>query len=168
MTSTTEQTLLVPYDFSVHSAAALETAAALAKRLPARLHLLHVLEEPSVTYPSLATGVVTPGGLPVEIRDAAASALEDVIAGMKADDPQATAVARVVEAPSISQGIVECARELDADLIVMGTHGRTGMRHAFLGSVAERTLRQADCPVLTVKGSIEETEDAEDIAKNIA
>lgn len=143
------QTILVPYDFSAHAAAALRSAAELAEQLSARLHLLHVLEEPTVTYPSVATGVVTPGGLPVEIRDTAQAALEEIASGIEAGAEPVTA--RVIEAPSVAPGILEIAREIEADLIVMGTHGRTGMQHAFLGSVAERTLRQAECPVLTLR-----------------
>jgi universal stress protein A len=49
--------------------------------------------------------------------------------------------------------ICETAEKIGADLIVMGTHGRTGIAHVFLGSVAERTIRHAPCPVLTVRGS---------------
>jgi nucleotide-binding universal stress UspA family protein len=64
----------------------------------------------------------------------------------------------VVEGTAISDAICDVAEKLDADLIVMGTHGRTGLAHVFLGSVAERTLRNACCPVLTLRAPDEGTE----------
>ncbi len=147
-------TILVPYDFSPHSVFALQTAAELARAVSGRIHLLHVVQEPSVTYPSIATGVVTESGIPVGVLEHARTALEEVGAEAKAEHPP-TIVTRVIEASSAAAGIVAFAREIAADLIVMGTHGRTGMGHAFLGSVAERTLRQAECPVLTIKDGTE-------------
>jgi nucleotide-binding universal stress UspA family protein len=59
----------------------------------------------------------------------------------------------VVEGIGVADSLRESADELGADLIVMGTHGRTGLAHVFLGSVAERTLRRARCPVLTVQAA---------------
>jgi nucleotide-binding universal stress UspA family protein len=151
------RTILVPYDFSAHARVALELARELAERLSSKLHLVHVLETPAVSYPSIAVGVVTPGGLPVEIRDAAIAALKDVASGIATGSTPVPA--DVVESPSVSEAVVDFAEKISADLIVMGTHGRTGMAHAFLGSVAERTLRLAPCPVLTVRGDEEDEED---------
>jgi nucleotide-binding universal stress UspA family protein len=147
-------TILVPYDFSSHSVVALQAAAELARAVSGRVHLLHVVEEPSVTYPSIATGVVTEGGIPVAVLEQARAALAEVGAEVKLEH-QPVLPTRVVEASSAAVGIVAFAEEIAADLIVMGTHGRTGMGHAFLGSVAERTLRQAPCPVLTLKDDTE-------------
>jgi len=147
-------TILVPYDFSPHSRVALQAAVELARATSARIHLLHVVEEPSITYPSIATGVVTEGGIPVAVLEQARAALEEVGAEAKLAH-QPVLPAKVVEASSAAVGIVTFAEEIAADLIVMGTHGRTGMGHAFLGSVAERTLRQAQCPVLTLKDDAE-------------
>lgn len=156
-------TILVPYDFSTHSSVALRAAVDLARAVSGQIHLLHVVEEPSVTYPSIATGVVTEGGIPVDVLEHVRAALEEVGAGVKLEH-QPVIPTRVAEASSAAVGIVTRASEIAADLIVMGTHGRTGMGHAFLGSVAERTLRQAECPVLTIKddtepGSAPETAD---------
>lgn len=158
-------TILVPYDFSSHSVVALQAATELARAVSGRIQLLHVIEEPSVTYPSIATGVVTEGGIPVGVFEHARAALEEVGAGVKLEH-QPVVPTRVVEASSAAVGIVAFAAEIAADMIVMGTHGRTGMGHAFLGSVAERTLRQAECPVLTLKDGAELENDPEPAARD--
>ena len=67
------------------------------------------------------------------------------------ENPPGKVEAHVLEGSGIADMIIGAAEEHDADLIVMGTHGRTGLAHVFLGSVAERTLRRAPCPVLTVQ-----------------
>ena len=87
------------------------------------------------------------------IRKAVEKALGDVVDGLR--DFPGTVEAQVAEGAGIARVICESARELGADLIVMGTHGRTGLQHVFLGSVAERTLRNAPCPVLTVRSADE-------------
>ena len=71
-------------------------------------------------------------------------------------DPPGEIHCHVVEGTGIADAIRESAEKLGADLIVMGTHGRTGLAHVFLGSVAERTLRNAHCPVLVVQADAED------------
>jgi nucleotide-binding universal stress UspA family protein len=138
--------ILVPIDFSVHSERALDTAIALAKRYGARVHLLHAYHLPvTVATPEQ---IVIPRDFWRSVRDAATEKLES-----SADRVQAEGVA--VEShlteDSPAPAIVEAAEKLEVDLIVMGTRGNTGLKHVLLGSVAERTLRTAPCPVLTVK-----------------
>jgi universal stress protein A len=141
------QTFLVPHDFSDDAEAALDAAVELARRLGAELHLLHAYQQPvDVLSPY---GVAVPANIGPELRAAALARLREIaepISGLKCQ-------AHAVEGPAASV-IAEQAQALGADLVVMGTHGRTGLRHLLLGSVAERTLRAAHCPVLTVKAPV--------------
>ena len=144
------QTLVVPFDFSEHALAALREAQELARDLGASLHLVHVLWSPQAAYAIGSPGmVVTPPPIDTEaIREHAKTALEPIAAGLDLESPVTT---HVIDGFNVADSIRACAAELGADLIVMGTHGRTGLAHAFLGSVAERVLRRAPCPVLTVR-----------------
>ena len=145
------QTFVVPYDFSEHSRAALEMATDLAQRFESDLHLVHVIQPPSLAYAAYG-GPGTPAPAPVgvlELREIAESALRDVAA--EVEGQCARVHTHIVESASIPDAIREVAEKVSADLIVMGTHGRTGLAHVFLGSVAERTLRRSPCAVLTVQ-----------------
>ncbi len=144
---------VVPYDFSVHAEGALAVAIDLAQRLGAELHLVHVLQPPAYSYGSYDGGVAVPPPFdPAEARDSAMRSLREVVdrivaTGFEKLEPH------VAVGSNIAEMIRTSAENLGADLIVMGTHGRTGLAHVFLGSVAERTLRGAPCPVLTVQAS---------------
>jgi nucleotide-binding universal stress UspA family protein len=147
------RTFLIPYDFSEGAHAALFAAMDLARRLKADCHLLHVVQ--SVAYPAAtagAGGLIAAPSLPppnlLEVRDSALESLGDVVSAI--ENPPGRVVPHVVEDGNVAGAICEMAAKLEADLIVMGTRGRTGLAHVFLGSVAERTLRHAPCPVLTV------------------
>lgn len=141
------RSILVPVDFSDHSGKALEVAIGLAKQFAgAKVHLLHC-------YP-LNLGGVSPYGIVIpesfdrECRDAAAKQLDQWAEKVSS---QGVEVSTTVTARFPSEAIADQAGELGVDLIVMGTRGLTGLKHILLGSVAERTLRVAKCPVLTVK-----------------
>jgi nucleotide-binding universal stress UspA family protein len=142
MAMMTIRSLLHPTDFSDHSAAALELAAAVARDYGARLTILHVKSVPAVP-----AGVMTPE--PVETPEEAAETRRRLDAVHPADPK--VAVEHVMLVGDESTEIVQLAKDEAFDLIVMGTHGRTGVRHMLMGSVAERVMRQAPCPVLTVK-----------------
>lgn len=142
------QCFLVPYDFSDHARAALDAALDLAGRLGARVHLLHVVQPPTYAYPGIAGGIAPTIDLRV-VRESASQALGEVVARVAGS--KVPVEPHVVEGLAIPETIHQVAQKVDADLIVMGTHGRTGLAHAFLGSVAERTLRGAPAPVLTVQ-----------------
>ncbi|HKA13922.1 MAG TPA: universal stress protein [Myxococcota bacterium] len=147
------QTFVVPYDFSEHARAALRMATDLARRFESRIHLLHVIQPPSLAYLAYGgagTTVAEPVAM-LELHQVAESALGEVAASIEGEGPRVEA--HVVESASIPEAICEFAEKVAADLIVMGTHGRTGLAHAFLGSVAERTLRRAPCAVLTVRAN---------------
>jgi universal stress protein A len=142
--------ILVATDFSVASGAALTFAKALAGQFGASLHLLHVLEDPYVTG-AFAPEVYAPP--PAGLREAWLKSAETTIEEQLTPLEKAAfhATTEVVFGP-IACTIVERASALGADLIVMGTHGRGGMAHLLMGSVAERVVRTAGCPVLTTRG----------------
>ena len=138
--------ILVPIDFSAHSDGALDRAVDFAKAFGAKIHLLHSYAVP--VQGVLPYDFAVPDGVWDGIREAAESKLEELRQTVVSEGLEATGeVSPVIP----SEAILAVAREIDADLIVMGTHGHTGLKHALLGSVAERTVRLAPCSVLTVK-----------------
>jgi nucleotide-binding universal stress UspA family protein len=138
--------ILVPTDFSEPSEAALAHAKALALQFGASLHLIHVVEEPAVLF-GLEGTMVAPMTVSPPALDDVEARLTALLA--PAERARFRATAEVVRGP-VASTIVYRAGELGASLIVMGTHGRTGVSHAFVGSVAEKVVRYAACPVLTV------------------
>jgi nucleotide-binding universal stress UspA family protein len=138
--------ILVPIDFSGHSAQALDSAIELAKAFGGRLHLLHCYQ--------INVGAISPYGLVIpesfdrDIREAATKQLGQWREKARAQKVEAEAE---VSALFPSEAISATAERIGADLIVMGTRGLSGFKHVMLGSVAERTVRIAPCPVLTVK-----------------
>jgi nucleotide-binding universal stress UspA family protein len=141
--------ILVPTDFSAPSDAALVTAKELAERLGASIHLLHVLEDPYSTaaYATEVYGYLPPGIKESWQKDAEAHMATVLTPAERAQFSATTTV--IFGAPA--QSIVEHAENNGIDLIVMGTHGRGGVAHLLLGSVAERVVRMARCPVLTIR-----------------
>ncbi|MET0211506.1 MAG: universal stress protein [Vicinamibacterales bacterium] len=143
--------ILVPVDFSPHAEYAFTYATRLAERFGAKLALLYVVDDSFVTggwsseiyvpnVPELMENLIADADRRLATLKASAAAL-----GLTAE----TAVIRGRPA----HAIVEHAKNGGFDLIVMGTHGRTGVSHVVMGSVAERVLRKAPCPVLTVRGT---------------
>lgn len=140
------RSILVPTDFSEHAEAALDRAIALASASQGVVHLLHAYEIPLGTIPPY--GVAIPESVLLGVRDAAARRLEQ--AGARAEAAGVRCEQHLMQS-SPASAISESARTLGADLVVMGTRGNTGLKHVLLGSVAERTVRTAPCPVLTLK-----------------
>lgn len=141
------QRILLPTDFSEYSATATKYACELADRFQAELHVLHTLEIHPAPTPDFGMGLAFPRHV-TESKAAAEKALTSIV------DPQWTANHKVVHA--ILEGsprveIVRYARREDIDVIVISTHGRTGLSHLLIGSVAENVVRTAPCPVLTVR-----------------
>ena len=142
------QTILVPLDFSDHSARAFEMAVVLAKALGAKLELLHCYQLNSGGMTPY--GIVLPESFDREARLAAADCLAQWRDKATADGVETnTKLSPMVP----SMAIADTAAELGCDLVVMGTRGLSGIKHVLLGSVAERAIRTAPCPVLTVKAS---------------
>jgi len=133
-------TVLHPTDFSERSQNALRLACALARDYCARLVVLHAAMPPTVVYGE--------GALPLDPEIAYREAHEELNRlAIPNNDVRAE---RRFEEGDPAGTILRVARELPADLIVMGTHGRTGLARLLMGSVAERVMRKASCPVLTV------------------
>jgi nucleotide-binding universal stress UspA family protein len=122
----------------------MEVATALARDMGANLTIIHSVEEPA--YPELGSST----DLEPAIRSAVAPKLEAALEAARATCPGARAILRFGVA---SEEIVAAAGEVGADLIVVGTHGRRGLAHAMLGSVAEHVVRVSPVPVLTVRSA---------------
>jgi nucleotide-binding universal stress UspA family protein len=142
--------ILVPMDFSAPSDAALDYARTVATRFGGSLHLLHVAEDPYRALYSAEVYVPEMEGLREEILSDATGRLKDRLRTSDLSELHAT-VDAIIGTPAGC--IVEYADGHEMDLIVMGTHGRGGMSHLLMGSVAERVVRTAPCPVLTVRHS---------------
>ncbi len=144
---TTPKTILVPVDFSEASDAALDYAVELAAKLGAKVHVLHAYEIPVVGFPD---GVlVATADIAGRILNASQGALDEALAKHKNRGAEITASLRQADP---RDAILAVAKELGADLVVMGTHGRRGLARALLGSVAESVVRTSGVPVLTVRG----------------
>jgi len=142
------QHLLVPHDFSPHSDRALQAAIGLAKQTGARIRLLHIFESPQATFEPYGILPLEPHliEVPQSARERLQQELDRVLeAGLEGE-------AFVREGRAVESILAEIASS-GADLVVMGSHGWTGVAHALLGSVAERIIRLSPTPVLTVKES---------------
>ena len=142
--------VLAATDLSELSLPAIAAGAAAAKRSGARLVVASALEWNDSAFTSLSgllgtLPVLPPADLQQQLREALRSALEGAMARVGA-----VGEARVLDG-SAASAIVDCAEELAAGLVVVGTHGRTGLARLALGSVAERVIRSAGCSVLAVR-----------------
>jgi len=143
--------ILVAHDFSEHAAAALETAVDLSRRYEASLTILYV-QEP-ISYATPEAFPVYPWNQITVLLEAGEKQLEK--AKQQALELGATAVEARLAQGSPSFEITKHAKSGGYDLIVMGTHGRTGIARALMGSVAERVVRTAPCSVATVRLPVE-------------
>jgi universal stress protein A len=136
--------ILVPVDFSEHSQAALRYALAFAAKFDAAVTLVHIVEQTVYPgdwmYPPLATS-----DFAVEKREQLLGKLQELTAGA---DVSAKHIVRIGRA---WQEVIEIAKDEKCDLIIIATHGYTGLKHVLLGSVAEKIVRHAPCPVLSVR-----------------
>jgi nucleotide-binding universal stress UspA family protein len=143
-------TILVPTDFSDDATEALSRAKDLAKLFDARVVVLHAYHVDIPMMSPMAGGYSPPQSFYEELRSYAIARVDEVAAELQSEGVDAVGVA--IQEPA-SLAVVAEAEKLPADLIVMGTRGRTGLKHVVLGSVAERVVRTAPCPVLTVKAT---------------
>jgi nucleotide-binding universal stress UspA family protein len=135
--------ILVPTDFDKASAAALELAVSMAKTFDAKLTLLHVWELPIYPYMDFMLN----SAMISEVEDAAVKGLDQALRALQLKLPTAQSK---LKTGLPWEGVLAAITELDADLVIMGTHGRHGLSRLTLGSVAERVVRLATVPVLTV------------------
>ncbi len=138
--------ILVPLDFSDHSTKALKYAIKFAQQFGAHIDLLHVVE-PAV-YPE---GMI----IPPDMEDINTSLEKQAVKTLKKTAsqtiPKGVAWSIAVRVGSPYSEIVELARKTETDLLIITTHGYTGLKHFVMGSTAERIVRHAPCPVLTVR-----------------
>ncbi len=140
--------ILVPTDFSEFSQHAVRYGCELAQRFSAELHLLHVAQDALPIIPEAGMLTVSHGEYMAHLLASAERLLKEVPDPSSYSGPVA---ARVVEVGVPFVEIIRYAREQEIDLIVLATHGRTGLVHMLMGSVAEKVVRKAPCPVLTVR-----------------
>ncbi len=142
-------TILWPTDLSEYAAQALPYAVEMARSFRARLHLLHVIDPlwlaptRGAEFPGPAAGDIAP------LQKSAAEELRHLQAGVEGVEGVKVETAVGTGVPHAE--IVRYAREENIDLIVLTTHGRTGLSHALIGSAAEKVVQMATCPVLTIK-----------------
>jgi nucleotide-binding universal stress UspA family protein len=143
--------ILVPVDFVAGARPAVEMAIDVAKRFEASVEFFHVWQ-PLTLMPGQSFVLAAGMGAPMPAEDVARAVAEAHLAEFRAQ-AKAAGVREAhcrVGVGDPAHDIVDLAATGHYDLIVMGTHGRTGLAHAFLGSVAEKVVRRATCPVLTV------------------
>ncbi len=154
----TIENILVPVDYSAYATEALHYAVTIADRFSSSLLVLHVIAKefdtlhrrsaPSIPFPPMHAAIskATPP-VTVDLRQQAEIALDQYVS----DQCGGRAVERRVDVGQPVDQILALTRDEHVDLIVMGTHGRTGLARIVMGSVAEQVVRQAPCPVLMVK-----------------
>ena len=141
--------ILVATDFGPASDTALRYGRALAERFGARLHVLHVTESVYLAAASAYGYSSIPPFVQEEIEASAAKQTDQLLTDEERLTQQGIAATMTGSSPATA--IVEYARRHDIDLAVLGTHGRGALSHLLMGSVAERVVRMAPCPVLTVR-----------------
>lgn len=139
--------MLAPTDFSAFSKQAIDSAFALAQRFGAKVSLLHVIEQPD----SSGVSAVPPGLATILLEDLERESRRELARLLPEAEGTNVEVTRHVVVGVPYRRIVETAAAEKVDLIVMATHGRTGLSHLVMGSVAERVVRTAPCPVLTMR-----------------
>jgi nucleotide-binding universal stress UspA family protein len=141
--------ILYPTDFSELSIYALRYAKSFVQAYRAKLHCLHVVDEAYQYWMAMGPDSVPVGPATEDILQSARKEMERFAAEHLADVPGKVITEVIVGRPFIE--IIRYARSQGIDLIVLATHGRTGLSHVLLGSVAERVVRKAPCPVLTIR-----------------
>ncbi len=142
--------ILVPIDFSDYSKSALRYAIDFAKHFDAKLFLIYVVEP--IIYPAdFSMGQVTFPSAEVDLNERARTELENLA---KAEIGDSLKYEIIIKTGKPFAEINDTASEIDADLIIIATHGHTGVEHLLFGSTAEKVVRKAPCPVLTLREPI--------------
>ena len=141
--------ILFPFDFSDLSLHALTYAKSFAESYGAELHIVHVVDEAYQYWMAVGPNTLPIGPPPEELVAASAQELEKFVQEHLAGSSLTIKTKALIGRPFME--IIRYARDNNIDLIVLGTHGRSALKHALLGSVAERVVRKAPCPVLTIR-----------------
>ena len=142
--------ILVATDFGEPSGAALNYGRNLARAFGATLHVLHVVDDVTSRAAAASAGFgIDFERMQIEMEQGARAEIDAQLSDEDRRELHAKTVVLTSTTPAVS--IVQYARDAHANLIIVGTHGRGAMAHLFLGSVAERVVRMAPCPVLTVR-----------------
>ena len=143
------KTLLLAHDFNATSELALDTAIELARKLSAKLVVAHVYSVPVYSFPE-GSSLIPSAEDAARIADAAQRSLDQVLARRR--DTSGVEISGVLRAGVPDEEICRLAEEIGADMIVIGTHGRGAVARALLGSVAQKVVRSAKVPVLSIRG----------------
>lgn len=138
--------IVCPVDFSEYTEGILRYAVSIAKKYDARLHLLHVI--PNLNYFTPYESFLTPENLVLIEKNIEKEIEKDFEKIVKNIDMP---VKKIIKTGVTFVEIIDYVKEENIDLVVMGTHGRSGIEHILIGSVAEKILRRSPCPVLTVR-----------------
>jgi nucleotide-binding universal stress UspA family protein len=141
------RSILVPIDFSVHSKNALKYAIPIAEKFRASLHLVYVVE-PTIYPADLGFGQVVLPGVEDELREKGAEELETLI---RKEIGKRVSASCAVRTGNPHQEILREADERGVNMIVVATHGHSGVEHMLFGSTADRIVRNARCPVMTIR-----------------
>lgn len=142
--------ILVPIDFSDYSIAALRYSSEMAHMYKAKMYLVYVLE-PAMYPPDLGLGQITLPPVPLEFDTRAKDELTALAAKYIDGDIDVTIEVKVGK-PFVE--IIQMAKDEDIDLVIISTHGSSGVEHMLFGSTAEKVVRKAPCPVLTIREPI--------------
>jgi nucleotide-binding universal stress UspA family protein len=146
--------ILVPIDFSIHSKNALKYAIPLAEKFNASLHLVYVVE-PTIYPADLGFGQVVLPGVEEELREKGEGELDAL---MRREIGKRLKATTAVRTGNPHQEILREAEEKGVDLIVVATHGHSGVEHMLFGSTADRIVRRSKVPVLTIRPAMGEVE----------
>jgi nucleotide-binding universal stress UspA family protein len=141
--------ILCPVQLEDSEQVALDLASRLAKDMDATVYLMHVVPILPIDAPNVTITVHTQAADEASLRLQELAAKE--LAGLKSE-----IITRVAGPGEVARTVLEVATELDTDLIVLKTHGRSGVAHFIMGSVAEQIVRRAHCPVLTLTSTAKE------------
>jgi nucleotide-binding universal stress UspA family protein len=146
--------ILVATDFSEPAEAALRYGTELTRRFDASLHVLHVVDDLAARPDPVAAAPMDSGVLQMTLENEARANLDELVPEPDRSALHAHLDITVSDRPA--QAILAYARDANIDLVISGTHGRRGLAHFFMGSVAEELVRTATCPVLTVRAHTRE------------
>ena len=142
--------ILVPIDFSDYSKKALQYSVQFAKSFGANISLIYVIER--AVYPAdFSMGQIAVPAADMDLHERAKEELKNLAASEISGD---VGVEIILKTGKPYVEIIEAATDIDADLIIIATHGHTGIEHLLFGSTAERVVRKAPCPVLTLREPI--------------